>query len=76
MPSITTAHATGQSKGVQGSSKSDAASSRYAGAPSDMDGKASSMLAEEMRAIERIKLKQKKEIEQMIDYEMNLQAIK
>lgn len=38
--------------------------------------KASSMMAQELRAIEKIKEKQKKEVEQMIDYEMRLTQIK
>ena len=36
----------------------------------------SSMLEQELRAIEKIKEKQKKEVEQMIDYEMKLTEIK
>ena len=38
--------------------------------------KASSMMAQELRAIEKIKEKQKKEVEQMIDYEMRITQIK
>jgi len=34
------------------------------------------MLEQEMKAIEKIKAKQKKEVEQMIDYEMQLSKIK
>ena len=34
--------------------------------------KQSTMLEQEMKAIEKIKQKQKKEIEQMIDYEMKM----
>jgi len=34
------------------------------------------MLEQELKAIEKIKEKQKKEIEQMIDYEMKLSEIK
>lgn len=36
----------------------------------------SSMLEQEMKAIRKIKEKQKKEIEQMIDYELKLNQIK
>ena len=36
----------------------------------------SSMLAQELKAIEKIKSKQKKEVEQMIEYEMQLKKIK
>ena len=36
----------------------------------------STMLAQELKAIEKIKAKQKKEVEQMIEYEMQLKIIK
>jgi hypothetical protein len=43
---------------------------------SQAGNKKSSMLEQEMKAIEKIKAKQKKEVEQMIDYEMQLSKIK
>lgn len=36
----------------------------------------SSMMQQEMKAIEKMKLKQKKEIEQMIDYEVKMNQIR
>jgi len=36
----------------------------------------SSMIQQEMKAIEKMKFKQKKEIEQMIDYEMKMNEIR
>lgn len=41
-----------------------------------MTNKASTMLEQEMRAIRKIKEKQKKEIEQMIDFELKMNQIK
>ena len=44
--------------------------------PSTGGNKASSMMEQELKAIRKIKEKQKKEIEQMIDYEMKMAEIK
>ena len=76
-----------QSSNMMRSSSNHKNASKYTGAGSSRMGggvtssitggqNKSSMLEQEMRAIRKIKEKQRKEIEQMIDYELKMNQIK
>ena len=61
---------------IGGSSTLSGAQDGYSTIGSTGGGQKSSMIEQEMKAIQRIKEKQKKEVEQMIDLEMKMNAIK